>query len=80
MTDKEIFEKAMHGDKSIIKLPEDKLKIKDRFWNTPIHYLAMEGVKEVLKLPEELLMIKNEFGDTPLYYVTRSSGVTEFNK
>jgi len=79
MSDEEIFEKAKNGDKSILELPEDRLKIKDKYGWTPIHLLAMKEVKEILKLPKELLMIKNNDGWTPIHYLA-IAGVKEILK
>jgi hypothetical protein len=64
----DIFNRAINGDKSILKLPKEELMVKDkRFGNTPVHYLAWAGILEVLKLPKELLMIKNKNGQTPIH-------------
>jgi hypothetical protein len=64
----DIFNRAINGDKSILKLPKEALMIKDkRFGNTPVHDLAWAGVKEILKLPKELLMIQNKHGQTPIH-------------
>jgi len=69
LNDEEIFERAKKADRSIINLSKELLSIKDKYGNTPIHYLAEKGVKEVLKLPKELLMIKNNDGNTPIHYL-----------
>ena len=69
LSDEEIFEAARKGDKSILKLPKEKLMIKDIKGDTPIHYLAFNEVKEILKLDKSLLRIKNRYGWTPVHYV-----------
>jgi len=67
MSDEEIFARARRGDKSILKLPKERLIIKDEYGWTPIHWLARRGVKEVLKLDKGLLMIKDNDGCTPVH-------------
>ena len=48
-TNKEIFEAARKGDKSILTLPKEKLMIKDNDGTTPISYL--DGCE--VKIPEK---------------------------
>ena len=67
MTNEEIFEAAREGDKSILKLPKEKLMIYDNIRETPIHWLARNGVKEILEVDKSLLMIKNNSGNTPIH-------------
>lgn len=78
LSDEEIFERAERGDKSILKLPKEKLMIKNNGW-TPIHYLAIGGDKEILKLDKSLLRIKNNDGYTPIHYLVRT-GIEKFKK
>jgi len=73
---KEIFRRAMIGDKSILKLPKEYLLIEDTFGFNPVHYLAQKRVKEILKLPKELLVIKNKLGQTAIHYLAHE-GVEE---
>ena len=81
MTNEEIFEAAKKGDKSILKLPKEKLMIKnaDGWNNTPIHWLAHNEVKEILKLDKDLLMIQDKYGRTPIHEMA-SVGVKEILK
>jgi len=69
MINEKIFEKANKGDKSILKLPKERLMIKNNAGWTPVHYLAMDGVKEILDLDKELLTIKDKYGCTPVHYL-----------
>ena len=76
-TNKEIFERAKKGDKSILTLPKEKLMIKNEWGETPLHWLAARGVKEILEVDKSLLMIQdNEWGNTPIHYLA-SNGVKE---
>ena len=79
LSNEEIFKKAKRGAKSILKLPKEKLTIKDNDGWTPIHYLADKGVKEILKLDKSLLRIKNNDGYTPIHYLVRT-GIEKFKK
>jgi ankyrin repeat protein len=85
LSDKEIFERAARGDKSILKLPKEKLMIKNTILNiknngwTPIHYFAIGGDKEILKLDKSLLRIQDNEGATPIHYLA-ISGVKEILK
>ena len=79
LSNKEIFEKAKKGDKSILSLPKEKLMIKNKSGNTPIHYLAEKRVKEILELDKSLLRIKNKAGNTPIHYLVRT-GIEKFKK
>ena len=79
LSDEEIFERAERGDKSILKLPKEKLMIKDNNGETPIHALARRGVKEVLKLDKSLLSIQDNDGWTPIH-ILANKGVKEILK
>ena len=79
LSDEEIFERAERGDKSILKLPKEKLMIKDKWGETPIHYLAVGGDKEILNIDKSLLMIKDNDGETPIHYLA-FNGVKEILK
>ena len=68
LSDEEIFERAERGDKSILKLPKEKLMIKNNGW-TPIHWLAIDKVKEILSLDKSLLKIMDDDGETPIHYL-----------
>ena len=79
LSDKEIFDAAEKGDKSILSLPKEKLMIKNKSGNTPIHYLADMRRKEILKLDKSLLVIKDNNGETPIHYLVRT-GIEKFKK
>ena len=67
LSDEEIFERAERGDMSILKLPKEKLMIKNNKGWTPVHILAFNKVKEILKLDKSLLRIKDNAGWTPFH-------------
>ena len=79
LSDKEIFEAAKKGDKSILSLPKEKLMIKNNKGWTPVHILAFNKVKEILKLDKSLLRIKDNAGWTPIHYLVRT-GIEKFKK
>lgn len=66
---KDIFRRAKRGDKSILKLPNKFLTMKEnnRFeWN-PVHYLAQNHVVEILDLPKSILMSTESRKETPVH-------------
>ena len=78
-SNEKIFEAAKRGDKSILKLPKEKLIIKDKYGWIPLHWLAFNKVKEILSLDKSLLKIMDDDGETPIHYLA-DKGVKEILK
>jgi len=74
-----IFNRAINGDKSILKLPKEDLMIQNEWGETPVHYLSRWGFKEILNLPKEVLKIQDNDGETPIYELAWK-GVKEIRK
>ena len=69
LTDKQIFDKALDGDPSILSDPRVSI-LRDEFDETTLHYLADKGVKGTLKHPDAS-KVKNKNGNTPLHWSAR---------
>ena len=74
-----IFDRAINGDKSILKLPKEDLMIQNEWGETPVHYLSRWGFKEILNLPKEVLKIQDNDGETAIYELAWK-GVKEIRK
>ena len=74
-----IFNRAINGDKSILKLPKEDLMIQNEWGETPVHCLSRWGFKEILNLPKEVLKIQDNDGETAIYELAWK-GVKEIRK